>query len=92
MNEISVEPQLARYTSQPARYDLPPLLLKPSVDEYSKNKICELQDEVGRLRREVAQRECIWNKEKNQLLSKAEILNLENVEIKQRLAQLLKVN
>jgi hypothetical protein len=47
---------------------------------------------VARLRREAAQRECIWNKEKNQLLSKAEILNLENVEIKQRLAQLLKVN
>lgn len=47
---------------------------------------------MARLRREAAQRECIWNKEKNQLLSKAEILNLENVEIKQRLAQLLKVN
>lgn len=40
----------------------------------------------------MAQRECLWGKEKNQLLNKAEILNLENVEIKQRLAQLVKVN
>lgn len=51
-----------------------------------------MQDEIAKLRKEMAQRECIWGKEKNQLLSKAEILNLENVEIKQRVAQLVKVN
>jgi hypothetical protein len=42
-----------------------------SADEYSKNKIAELQEEVGKLRKEMAQRECIWSKEKNQLLSRA---------------------
>jgi chromosome segregation ATPase len=79
MNEDPSEPHFTRYTSQPSKYDMPLLISKPSTDEYSKNKIGELQEEVGRLRREAAQRECIWNKEKNQLLNKAEIFNLENV-------------
>ncbi len=79
MHEDLSEPQLTRYTSQPSKYDMPLLIPKPSNDEYSKNKISELQEEVGRLRREAAQRECIWNKEKSQLLNRVEILNLENV-------------
>jgi hypothetical protein len=32
------------------------------ANEYSKNKIGELQEEVQRLRKEMTQRECIWSK------------------------------
>jgi hypothetical protein len=61
------------------------------VDD-SKGKVMELQEEISRLRRELAQRECTYKREKNGLLSRVEILTMENAEIRQRQQNLAQIN
>ena len=58
------------YKSSKLRMPLSNIRLFYNNDDYSKNKIMELQEEMLRLRKELSQKQCQFSKEKSNLLNR----------------------
>ena len=55
-------------------------------------KILQLQEELLIARKQLTNNQAAWEKERNQFISQQQILDMEVIELKQRLANLAQIN